>query len=183
MDVRELQQANVAYLAMVRGFLTGPFAQREPAKAEAWLQAMSPPLGQLREFERLQQKAKNWDEAVDGPDPAEKALIPSQEKALIRSLDKMLSWALARHQAARVARIREAAPDDERGPEPIRPLRPVRGTREANGRGRREGRRSCHEGGLVMDFMTALLSGVIVGMAAQSYWQAKVLRGRPTRRK
>jgi hypothetical protein len=34
-----------------------------------------------------------------------------------------------------------------------------------------------------MDPVSILLSGVILGMAALSLWQGKVLRGRPSRRK
>lgn len=78
---RELHQANVAFATMVRGFLTGPFAQREPAKAKAWLGEIGPAIGHWSKARDVEAMVK----AV-GPGPA--------ERHFIQNLDKLLNWAL-----------------------------------------------------------------------------------------
>lgn len=94
MDIREIHQATIDYLTMVRGFLTGPFAQREPATAKAWLADMMPMLASLGRFECRRQEAKNCEETFAEPDPAEKDRISFREKMLLREFDMLLSWAI-----------------------------------------------------------------------------------------
>lgn len=78
----EILKALHDYLAMVQGFLTGPFAQREPSKAKSFLRTMSGP------FHHYLRNTAEYEERIRLADPA------AATKHFLRILDKLVSWAL-----------------------------------------------------------------------------------------